>query len=327
MAAAGECRLCPGLYGMCIQLLLFLASMSVLVLKKKREERREREWARSWAVFLLDSSKQLVGAGWLHLSNLFFSTALASLGDADPCVWYWVNIMLDTTLGVLVNFLLLKYLLTDFMECVTNRHGWFVNGDYKDPSGRCVPVKYFAQLCLWLLCVTFMKLIMVLIMSFLRPQLLSVGDAFLDAWPKACKTAQTRLLLVMVVTPGVMNAMQFWTQDTFLKYRDGQRIRPSDLTVSLEEGSRSEPAIWASPQASLMLQSATSRLISGGPAEPPGASPGAVPGRGRERGPSRTGAAAGAGLEAALDADRRRVDQSGPPELGSESAPVDLGSG
>lgn len=65
------------------------------------------------------------------------------------------------------------------------------------------------QLGTWLAVVTGMKLIMVMIMLALSPQLEAVSGLLLDP----LEDPTVKLLVVMILTPGVMNAVQFWLQD------------------------------------------------------------------------------------------------------------------
>lgn len=61
--------------------------------------------------FLMDSSKQLLGAGWIHVLNLLFAKKLEERFQAsggDECDWYWINIVVDCTFGVAVTYLLLQ---------------------------------------------------------------------------------------------------------------------------------------------------------------------------------------------------------------------------
>jgi len=61
-------------------------------------------------VFCLDSSKQIAGAGWIHVANMFCAMILGKVAKrGDQCEWYWIEIMLDTTLGVAVEYYLLFF--------------------------------------------------------------------------------------------------------------------------------------------------------------------------------------------------------------------------
>jgi len=216
-----ECVLLPGIFGMFVQGLLFLASVAVLIFKKKREERLERLGrpgirARNWATFLLDSSKQLIGSGWVHVVNLFCASTFGQMTEGDGCQWYWVNIMVDTTLGVGIVYLLL-WGLTRAFEALTGHKKIFKSGDYKDESGQMIPLKYFSQLGVWLLCVTLMKLFVALMMLIFRGPMAAISGAFLNLFPDSSKF---RLVVVMVITPVCMNAMQLWITDHFIKATD-----------------------------------------------------------------------------------------------------------
>lgn len=105
-ASQGDCVLFPGFFGYVVQALLALWCILVLYVKWKRESPQ-----RPGAIFLRDMSKQIVGGMWVHVLNILCALLLVkrSVGPADECDWYWVNIMADTTLGVFVEYKLLRW--------------------------------------------------------------------------------------------------------------------------------------------------------------------------------------------------------------------------
>merc|ERR1719221_2259642 len=103
----GHCAVLPGLFGVLVQGLLFGFSVAVLGLKFWRDSS-----GRTARQFALDSSKQIAGAGWTHCLNLLCAWVLGRLtAEGDQCAVYWIEIMVDTTIGVAVEFYLLQLLL------------------------------------------------------------------------------------------------------------------------------------------------------------------------------------------------------------------------
>jgi hypothetical protein len=219
------CTLLPGAFGAVVQGFLFLISVGVLLLKKKREEALCRIEARSWPTFLLDSSKQLVGAGWVHLVNMACALLLGIRFEGNECEWYWVNIMVDTTLGVFIEYLLLV-VLTEAFEWATFYKGTFQTGEYKDETGRFLPSRYMWQLAVWLLCVTFMKFAMVIMMLVFPSGFQSLAHCLLSLVPR--QDVRLQLIVVMVITPCCMNAVQFWLTDNFIKRRSNKFMDDDD---------------------------------------------------------------------------------------------------
>merc|ERR1712232_306353 len=79
--------------------------------------------------------------------------------------------------------------------------------------GECSNINwlnYLKQVFLWLLVVQLMKAIMVLLLVIQTPQLSWLAGAVLH--PLAA-TPQLKLVIVMILTPGIMNSLQFWLQD------------------------------------------------------------------------------------------------------------------
>lgn len=206
-----HCEILGDKFGLLVQGVLFAVVMGTLALKWWLEKPR-----RQLKVFILDSSKQLVGAGAIHVMNMLCAIIFAGADQAtvaDECAWYWVNIMVDTTFGVLVCYWLLKC-TEKVLGYDTGHYGkkaqtgidWAQSPDYW---------KWSQQIMVWCLIVMAMKTIVVAV--------LFVGAPFW-IWLSVRAThwirnPQMRLLFVMVFTPTCMNMFQFCVTDSFLKYQ------------------------------------------------------------------------------------------------------------
>ena len=98
----GDCQIF-GAFGIMVQALLGVLSFTSLVVKRYYEERR-----RSWKIFLLDSSKQAFSALLAHTMNLFLAFLMSETSHSDDCVWYFITLCLDVSLGMLLSLALLK---------------------------------------------------------------------------------------------------------------------------------------------------------------------------------------------------------------------------
>lgn len=205
----GDCQVLGDLFGLIVQALLFAVILASLGLKWCMERPR-----RHLRTFILDSSKQIVGAGAIHVMNLLCAVMFAggSQRVADECAWYWVNIMIDTTLGVVICYALLK--ATEYLFGYDSGHygknaetgiDWQHNPDY---------VKWAQQIMVWFVIVGLMKFFVVVLMMLFAPFWEWVSTAATH-W---IEDRQLRLTFVMIVTPTVMNMFQFFVTDSFLKY-------------------------------------------------------------------------------------------------------------
>lgn len=210
------CTVLGGPFALAMQGLLLFITCSVLVYKKQREAE-----SRSWLEFGLDSSKQLMGAGWLHVANMLCAIVFAGESvDVDECTWYATNILVDTTLGVLVEWLLLR----GVQQCLegldmTALAKTMDSGSYYDDDGRFRFNWYALQLALWLAIVTLMKLSMVALMRGLPAIVLTVRAVLAGMEG----TPQFKLFVVMVCIPVCMNTLQFVLTDNFIKKRGAQQ--------------------------------------------------------------------------------------------------------
>lgn len=218
---AGTCQVLSGNVAVIVQVLLFGICVSSLLFKWWMEVPR-----RKLQIFCLDSSKQFVGAGVIHVLNLMCAVAFTSMKEsaADECSWYWINIMIDTTFGVGVCWLLLK---------ATERLFGYDSGHYgKGPTGIAWETnpdftKWLSQIMAWCLIVSTMKLFVVLIMWMFAPAWIHIAVACTH-W---IKQPTARLVFVMIFTPMCMNMFQFWVTDSFLKYSKSTNLAGKDMSV------------------------------------------------------------------------------------------------
>ena len=212
------CTLLPGIFDVLVQGVLFLGFCCILLLKKHFDEP-----PRSWKGFLADCSKQICGVGWIHVVNSMSSWKLqGALRVGDECAWYWVNIIVDCSLGVVCEYIFLAFCL----EALSWGLGAaaieeFRGGHYyeRDVSGIMSFHwrRYFKQLGLWFLVVTQMKICITAFVITFQGSLLMVAAFTLGFFDDE----KSKLVVVKVITPSFVNSLQFWLVDSFLKRNSG----------------------------------------------------------------------------------------------------------
>eukprot|EP00927_Polykrikos_kofoidii_P052754 TRINITY_DN4669_c0_g2_i1.p1 TRINITY_DN4669_c0_g2~~TRINITY_DN4669_c0_g2_i1.p1 ORF type:complete len:279 (+),score=54.86 TRINITY_DN4669_c0_g2_i1:117-839(+) len=234
---AGGCRVLPGFFGIVVQALLFAISVALLVFKKYREGP-----LRTWYEFGLDSSKQFFGAGWIHTMNLLCAIAFGGLLEkGDECEWYWINIMIDTTLGVYVQYILMQKTMVLLGKTLSgDKAEELRSGYYYNEHGEFQVGWYVKQLALWLILVTAMKAIMVVVMLILCHPMHVVSHFLLGPF---MKNAKLKLIVVMIVTPVCMNALQLWIFDNIIKKKSDasgakEATSPGEIVGLLSEEAR-----------------------------------------------------------------------------------------
>ncbi|KAG3101876.1 hypothetical protein PI125_g14337 [Phytophthora idaei] len=176
-----ECKLLSGDFAVLLQVLLGFIAISVLAIKRLREVPR-----RPLMVWAFDAAKQMVGATFAHVANLLIAIVLYSYQEelesdeesVDQCALYFVNFTLDTTLGIFLNYVLLSAVVL-----LALRFSW---SSLKTPGDYGTPVRPLGAFAVLLF----------------KP---------LDKHP------DVELAIVMIACPCLMNALQFWIQDNFLK--------------------------------------------------------------------------------------------------------------
>ncbi|EPQ28196.1 uncharacterized protein PFL1_04024 [Pseudozyma flocculosa PF-1] len=258
---SNSCRLL-GPFALFVQLAMGLLVLASLVYKRHKERPK-----RKWKIWLLDITKQMLGQMFVHVLNVAFSeggsgggggggteTHAGSLGgvagaaalDApprkaegrNPCSLYFLNVLIDTTLGVFIIYTLLS-LLTHILTDVLRLRG-FVSGQYSDrpiapasASGsqqqhqqQQIPttrrgrtarprLSYWAkQLAVYLFVLLLMKLSVLVILAVF-PFLIDMGSWLLKLFGSH-KDAQ--VLFSMALFPLAMNVLQFWLIDSLLRH-------------------------------------------------------------------------------------------------------------
>lgn len=189
-------------FGVLIQGLLAIVAFSTLMLKRFREPAGIR---RPWRIWFYDTSKQAIGALFIHFANVFLST----LTKEDPCSLYLMNFLLDATLGMLVIWLAVK-LVSKLVEY--KQWTLLMFGEYGDPP----------QAAAWLGQCGVYLLIMVLEKGVISLVLLVPGWSKLqEVLLGYIANPQLELVLVMLIVPFIVNSIMFWVVDslTMRKYK------------------------------------------------------------------------------------------------------------
>ncbi|GFR84327.1 store-operated calcium entry regulator STIMATE [Elysia marginata] len=187
-----------GVLGLFVQALLAFLAFTSLIVKRYCEPQHSR---RPWIIWFFDTSKQGVGAAVLHFANLYLSDVF----QGDPCTWYFISFLLDSTIGLLVIYVGLRS-----CQYFSHRYGWktLYFGEYGDPP-TCN--SWMGQCALYILVMILTKILMTVLMLF-------------KFWVKVRKflmapitNPDLEIVLVMFIVPVVVNAIVFWVVDNFLK--------------------------------------------------------------------------------------------------------------
>jgi len=202
------CSLIRTSFGWWLQAFLGLVCFISLVGKRFTDEVR-----RPWKIWFFDTSKQACAAVIMHFGNIFLAMAFGEFLDAgsDPCNWYWINLTLDDTLGVLVIFSLLRLLQCTYRLRCVNRPQLALSGEYGDPPDLHL---FARQLLDFQGIVVVEKLLLACLVVRFPHEVASIANVllgWLDLYPRI------KLMLVMAVSPLVMNVFALWVGDSFLQ--------------------------------------------------------------------------------------------------------------
>jgi hypothetical protein len=207
----GECKLL-GPFSLLVQAALGALALLSLVYKRWRERPQ-----RPVKVWTFDVSKQVFGSVMLHLANLLMSMFSAGQFEItkqyrpNPCSFYLLNLGIDTTLGIPILILTLRVLnhlalytpLADPPESIESGH-------YGRPPRA---TWWFKQSIIYFVALLCMKICVFFLIQLL-PFIVKVGDWALR-WTEGNTAVQ--IFFVMLLFPVIMNAIQYYIIDTFIK--------------------------------------------------------------------------------------------------------------
>ncbi|KAH8704736.1 vacuolar membrane protein-domain-containing protein [Talaromyces proteolyticus] len=191
-----------------------LGGLALLSLVYKRWKERPQRPLKIWA---FDVSKQVFGSVMLHLANLvlsMFSAGHFEIRQAyqpNPCSFYLLNLGIDTTLGIPILYLVLLIINQLALYTPLARPPESIeSGNYGNPPRV---MWWFKQAVLYFLALLWMKFaVFILIQVF--PVIVKIGDWALR-WTEGNTALQ--IIFVMLLFPLIMNAIQYYIVDTFIK--------------------------------------------------------------------------------------------------------------
>ncbi|KAI1407809.1 vacuolar membrane protein-domain-containing protein [Hypoxylon sp. FL1857] len=242
----GDCRLL-GPFALFVQ--LALGGLALLSLVYKRWRERPQRPVKIW---FFDVSKQVFGSVLVHIANVFMSMltsgrfsikldpAAVQVAERllrredpyvpNPCSFYLLNLAIDTTIGIPILIVLLR-IFTGLVAYTP----WgkppesILSGNYGNPPNAWWWLKqsfiYF--------CGLFGMKICVLIIFLILPWISRVGDWALK-WTEGNERVQ--IVFVMMLFPLIMNAMQYYIIDSFIKLKETDHER-----LPSEDGDEGDP--------------------------------------------------------------------------------------
>ncbi|XP_067003185.1 store-operated calcium entry regulator STIMATE isoform X2 [Anabrus simplex] len=194
------------MFGWFLQVLLACLAFTCLILKRFCEPRYER---RPWLIWFYDTSKQGMGALVIHLANIY----LASTFQEDPCTWYIINFLLDSSVGLFIIYIGIR--LSQYLARVKR---WEAINFGKPPSMNA----WLAQCCLYVILMVIVKICITLLIQF------DFWEAVRHFILSPITNAKVEQAIVMLIIPFFVNALMFWVTDNFLMRHNNRRSHKTD---------------------------------------------------------------------------------------------------
>jgi hypothetical protein len=149
---------------------------------------------------IMDTSKQGISAILVHFVNILLSylTTILPRTSSNPCVWYFLNLLLDTTIGVYILYLWLR-----LVHSIASHFGLedIETGYYGNPPKLWA---WFKQFCVFV-CSWILVKVTVFIFLALFPYL---GDLIARVFVIFNGNTKAQVAFVMFIFPLIMNVIQ-----------------------------------------------------------------------------------------------------------------------
>ncbi|ORX45563.1 hypothetical protein BCR36DRAFT_414427 [Piromyces finnis] len=204
----GDCKLLDS-WALIVQACMGMIAVSILIVKRQKENPK-----RPFKTWALDTMKQITGQLMIHSFNIILSYIRifnSSAKESNPCIWYFLNLFLDTTIGIFI----LKFYL-----CIVNKI--FINvlkishcelGYYGDDPEKPLISAWIKQTIIFIICLCLMKISVVVIITEF-PIFIIFGHFVIDM---ISKNVKVQVIFDMLILPLTMNAIQFWFIDKIIK--------------------------------------------------------------------------------------------------------------
>ncbi|KAG2115744.1 vacuolar membrane protein-domain-containing protein [Suillus discolor] len=190
--------------------LVVQALMGVLVILSLVYKRHREPQKRPWRIWLFDVSKQIVGQMFVHGVNVLISNLGSHHNAGNACTYYFLNVLIDTTLGVTIIYVV-HHGLTYLFAKRFHLKG-YESGQYGSPP----LMSYWArQAAVYVVALTTMKMLVVGLFT-VWPGISQVGD-WLLSWTAIGNGDAFQIIFVMGLFPIIMNILQFWLIDSIVK--------------------------------------------------------------------------------------------------------------
>ncbi|XP_013780979.1 store-operated calcium entry regulator STIMATE-like [Limulus polyphemus] len=188
-------------FGWFIQGVLAGLAFTCLILKRFCEPTKQR---RPWIIWFYDTSKQGLGALVIHFANVF----LAEFFHGDPCTWYIISFLLDSSIGLFIIFIGIR--LTQYFA---RKKGWhnIVFGEYGNPPKTNA---WLAQCGMYVAIVILEKLMITLLIQL--PFWKNVRSFIMSP----ITNAKVEVAIVVLIVPFIINVIMFWVTDNFLMHKN-----------------------------------------------------------------------------------------------------------
>ncbi|KAM0280398.1 hypothetical protein ACHAQH_004112 [Verticillium albo-atrum] len=235
--SGGDCELL-GNFALLVQ--AALGGLALLVLVYKRWRERPQRPVKIW---FFDASKQVFGSVLVHIANVFMSMLTSGRFNVqvepasaatvagrmlmsraedytpNPCSFYLLNLAIDTTIGIPILIGLLKVFTLGVSYTPLGKPAESIqSGNYGSPPNAW----WWLKQSVIYFCGLFGMKVVVLLIFLVFPWISRVGDWALG-WTEG--NEQLQIFFVMMFFPLIMNGLQYYIIDSFIKKASGDHER------------------------------------------------------------------------------------------------------
>ncbi|KAJ3317295.1 hypothetical protein HDV06_001717 [Boothiomyces sp. JEL0866] len=236
-----EDKKCELIDSFAILVQILMASLALASLLYKRSIETPQRPMLIWA---MDTAKQAIAASLIHFANILLSyiTSVLPQQSTNPCVWYFLNLALDTTVGVYILYIFLSgiHSVAEYFNIKDIEMGHYGH----PPRVAYINVVYTLDQATDLI---FDRMLVVTVTLVLVPIFGIIATWILSP----LSDERYQVIFVMFIFPLIMNIIQAWLIDKVIKGKVGYiQVDTEDEEFSPD----SETPLPAAPPPSLAVR-------------------------------------------------------------------------
>jgi len=176
----------------------------------------DKSQSRSWELWFKDNIKQGLSTTGGHVWGTAAAIILSKYSEeTDECAWFFLQFIVDTTIGVGLSILLSKYSI-QLVECYSVQFSkkWLSIGNYETYYGADKTKIWTVQTIHWFICSIIARMLCTILLIFGHSSGITFSTWFSNEW----SNRHAELIFAILIIPMILDTVQLLIQNWYLHW-------------------------------------------------------------------------------------------------------------